>query len=253
MKKVCAILLFFLLSIPAKTQYEEKISLLFSAGTFKTLGNKYGGIPPDLEPRQMPWYKAGIAAEGGAQFKVSSRLSILTEIGILYSPEWECISEDEHNWMHYEIWDKEGINMLSSGYNKMQLLNLSCGIKPLFYLMPGKKFNPFLYAGVSVNYTKAPYINNYWEFYRSSVLYEPGDTEDWPYMEKNTGLGLNPGIGIEYAPNDRLAFSLSSGYCLILINEKNFPYYSRDLLDGNLNAILIKAGLRLNFIKKKDL
>jgi len=72
-------------------------------------------------------------------------------------------------------------------------------------------------------------------------------------MEKNTGLGLNPGIGIEYAPSDKLAFSLSSGYCLIFINENNFPYYSRDLLDGNLNAILIKAGLRLNFIKKKDL
>ncbi len=254
MKKKGFVLLFLLLSLISAAQFNQKVSLSVSAGIFKTFGEKYGGnFPVSYLPRQMPWYKAGIAGDAGFQFNITRHFSLRSEIGILYSWKWECISSDDYNWMSYELYAADGETLLSAGTNKMQLLNLSLSMTPMLYLMPDKKLNPFLYAGISINLTRAPYENNYWKDYLSNGLFMPGDEEDWSYLEKNTGLGVNPGIGLEYRLNNQIGLSLTTGYYLVFIKQDKYPYDYRELIDGNLGAFQLRAGLRINFIKIKEL
>jgi len=143
--------------------------------------------------------------------------------------------------------------MLSSGLNEMSLLNLSLAVKPKFYLITESKLRPFLFAGLSINYTKAPFKDHYWDDCIRFGLNAPGDESPWPYLQKNIGLGINPGLGFEYAPTDKIAFWLASGINLILMNENNFPYDSRDNIKGNLSSFHVNAGLRFNILKSKDI
>jgi opacity protein-like surface antigen len=248
MKKRGLIVAFFILSLAVSAQFEQKASINFSIGTFKTSGDK----TMDPVPKQMPWYKPGISGEAGVQFNISSKFSLLAEIGIMYSSKWYCVIDD-YNWLMYEVW-QDTVTMLSSGLNEMSLLNFSLSVKPKLYLIPQNKFRPFLYAGLSINYTKAPFKDHYWEDCIDFGLNDPGDDSPWPYLQKNFGFGINPGIGIEYSPNDKVAFWFASGFNIIFINENNFPYDSRENnVDGNLGAFHAEAGLRFSFLKSKDL
>jgi len=247
MKKKGFLLTFLIIPLIAGAQFEQKASINFSMGVFKTLGDK----TIDPLPRQMPWYKPGIAAKGGVQFNINSRFSLLTEIGIMYSSKWYC-NVDDYDWMTYEVW-QDTTTMLSSGLNEMSLLNLSLEFTPKLYLIPESKFSPFLFAGISLNYTKAPFEDNSWKDYVFYGLSEPGDTEYWTYLEKNFGVGFNPGIGIEYSPNDKIALFFTSGFYVVFINSENYPYDSREDIKGNLNAFHAEAGIRFSFLKSKDL
>jgi hypothetical protein len=247
MKRNGLILIFFIIPVVISAQFEQKASINFSIGLFKTLGDK--SIDP--LPRQMPWYKPGIAAEGGVQFNINSRFSLLTEIGVMYSSKWYC-NVDDYNWMTYEVW-QDTITMLSSGLNEMSLLNLSLSVTPKLYLIPQSKFSPFLFAGLSINYTTAPHVDNFWKDYVSFGLNEPGDTECWSYLEKNFGIGFNPGIGFEYSPGDKLAFFLTSGCHFVFIKAENYPEDNREDIKGHLNAFHAEAGMRFSFLKSKDL
>ena len=248
MKQKVFILTFLLLSLAVSAQFEQKASINFSAGFFKTIGDK----TIDPVPKQMPWYKPGIDVKAGVQFNINPKFSLVTELGIIYSPKWYC-NIDDYDWMTYEVW-QDTVTMLSSGLNEMSLLNLSLGVIPKLYLIPDGKFRPFLFAGLSLNYTKAPFRDRYWEDCIDFGLNDPGDESPWPYLRKNFGLGINPGIGIEYSPNDKVAFWLASGFKIIFINENNFPYDSRvNNVDGNLGIFHAEAGLRFSFLKSKDL
>lgn len=247
MKQKLFSVLLLLLALNASAQFEQKASINFSMGVFKTLGDK---TIVD-HPKQMPWYIPGIAAEGGFQYNITGSFSILADIGIMYSPKWSCIT-DGYDWMSYEVWQDTTI-MLSSGMNKLKLLNLSFSVKPKLYLVPGGKLKPFLFAGLSINYTKTPSEDNCWRDYVAYGLNEPGDEPYWPFMQKNFGFGFSPGIGIEYDPGDKMAFYFTSGGHFILINPENYPYDVREEIKGNLNAFHAEAGIRFSLIKSKDL
>jgi hypothetical protein len=247
MKQKIFILPFLIFSLTVSAQFEQKASINFSAGIFRTLGDK----TINHIPRQMPWYKPGVDAKAGVQFNISRKFSLLAELGIMYSAKWYCV-KDDYNWMTYEVW-QDTVTMLSTGLNELSLLNLSIGIKPKLYLIPQGKVNPFLFAGLSINYTKAPYEDNYWNDYIKFGLNDPGDTSPWPYLKKNFGFGIDPGIGIEYSATDKVTFYFASGCNFIFINPDNYPYDSREDIKGNLNAFHAEAGLRFSFLKSKDL
>jgi hypothetical protein len=246
MKQIVVFLILFLLALNASAQFEQKASINFSAGVFKTLGDK----TIESVPKQMPWYKPGIDVKAGVQFNISPKFSIATELGIMYSPKWHCVIDD-YDWMTYEVW-QDTVTMLSSGLNDMSLLNISLGVTPKLYLIAESKVRPFLFAGLSINLTKAPFKDRYWEDRIRFGLNDPGDESPWPYLQKNTGVGISPGIGIEYSPNDKVAFWFASGFNIIFINEDNFPYDSRKEIKGNLTAFQANAGLRFSILKSKD-
>ena len=247
MKKKGLIFIFLIIPLAISAQFEQKASINFSAGVFKTLGDK----TIDPVPKQMPWFKPGIDARAGVQYNISTKFSLLAELGIMYSTKWYCFVDD-YDWMTYEVW-QDTLTMLSSGLNEMSLLNLSLNLTPKLYLIPQGKIRPFLFAGVSLNYTNAPFKDHYWEDCIAFGLNDPGDESPWPYLQKNFGVGFNPGIGIEFSPSDKYAFFLSSGCCFILMNEENYPYDNREDIKGNLNAFHAEAGMRFNFLKSKDL
>jgi hypothetical protein len=255
MKKKVFLFLFLIIPLVTYSQFEEKVSFSFSCGIFKTIGDKYGERAGENPlPRQMTWYKPGIDGDIGFQFRLNEHFSLVAEIGAMYSSKWECIQEDGYNWMSFELYDKIVIDsLLASGLNENSLLNISLTIKPKIYLLPQKKLNPFLFAGISINYTKTPFVNNYWKEYVAHDQYESGDNPDYPAMKNSTGLGINPGIGLEYRLNNQIGLSLTTGYYLVFIKQDKYPYDYRELIDGNLGAFQLRAGLRINFIKIKEL
>ncbi|MCX6329296.1 MAG: outer membrane beta-barrel protein [Bacteroidia bacterium] len=249
MKRKILILGFFLFPLLLNAQFEQKVSINLSAGMFKTFGEKHGiNEYGESRPKQMPSYKAGIVSELGFQYNINRRFSILAELGIMYSNKWELIEDDEYNWM---FWSCDSI-YYSEGFNKLNLFNLSIGITPKLYFLPGKKFNPFIYAGININYTHAKYTDTQWEDYIEKGLYKPGDYFDNPWLRKNVGFGFNPGLGIEYNPIEKISVFLTAGYYHIFMNEKNFAYYYPER-SGNFNAFLIQAGIKYSFIKSKNL
>jgi opacity protein-like surface antigen len=251
MKRKILILGFFLFPLLLNAQFEQKVSVNLSAGMFKTFGDKYGtNSDGEGRPKQMPSYKAGIASELGFQFNINRRFSILAELGIMYSNKWELISKEGYNWMHWDNFDDTVY--VSSGYNKLNLFNLSIGIKPKLYFLPGKKLNPFIYTGININYTHAKYTDNQWEDYVAHGLNDPEDTPYNPWLRKNVGFGFNPGLGIEYNPSEKISIFLTAGYYHIFINKKNFQSYEPASI-SDLNAFLIQAGIRYSFIKSKNL
>jgi opacity protein-like surface antigen len=250
MKRKILILGFFLFPLLSVAQFEQKVSINLSAGMFKTLGGEYGhGEGGELRPKQMPNYKAGISSELGFQYNINRRFSILAEIGIMHSNKWESISDDGSNFM---FWECDSIYH-TEGYNKLNLFNLSIGIKPKLYFLPGKKFNPFIYAGININYTHAKFTDTWWEDYVEKGLNKPEDASYDPWLKKNVGFGFNPGLGLDYNPSEKISVFLTAGYYHIFMNEKNFQHVYEPATVADLNAFLIQAGIRYSFIKSKNL
>ena len=79
----------------------------------------------------------------------------------------------------------------------------------------------------------------------------PDDTEPYnPFLEKNIGLGLNPGFGLEYSPGRQFHFYFSGSYYFMPLQSKNFKYPEAE---ENFHALVFQIGTRYNFIKIKDL
>lgn len=246
MKKNLLLIPFLLLTISAAAQFEQKVSINISLGSFKTFGKAFGVY----DPMQMPNYKPGLMAEAGLQFNLNRRLSIMTNAGLMYSGGWSYIM-GENDYMHFAIYDTITEEILAEGYNKLDFLNFSFGIIPKYYLIPGKKWNPYLFAGVNINYTHANYTDNWWKTSNELDMLPPDDSGPYnPFLENNFGIGFIPGIGIEYSPGDKFGITFTTGYTLILLNEKNIK--SEHMVE-NFNAFFLQAGIRLSFLKSKDL
>jgi hypothetical protein len=242
------IFLLFLLLIPLSSfaQFEQKVSVNFSSGVFKTFGKELG----EYDPMQMPNFKTGLSVNGGIQFNLNRRFSLLADLGYMYSGKWGYYGTDGVNYMHYTINDTTE-NLLEEGYNELKFSNISTGIKPIYYILPGKKLNPYIFAGLTINFTHSVYTNNQWKDAEKVGALPPDDTGPYnPYLEKNIGIGLNPGIGLEYSANDKMGFYLLTGYYFILLKDENFK---SPALEENFNAYVIQAGLRFSFLKSKDL
>jgi hypothetical protein len=247
MKKGLILLFVILFPFHADAQYDQKISLSFAAGTFKTFGKELG----EYGPMQMPNYRMGINANGGLQFKISSRFSISAELGIMVSEKWSYKVGDNNNYLYWSIYDTVTGNLIAEGERYLDIFNYSIGIKPIYYVTQGKKWSTFVYAGVNVNITRANYEDTEWPKLKELNRLSADDNGPYnDYLEQNTGIGFNPGLGVEFFPKDRIGISLTTGYYFIKLNKDNFKSYSQV---ENFNAFVIQAGLKMYFIKSKDL
>jgi opacity protein-like surface antigen len=243
------LLLFLLVFITSRVypQFEQKVSLNFSLGGFKTVGKAIGGY----DPMQMPHYKPGIMAGAGLQYNLNRHFSVNFDISVMYSANWYYNPNGDNNFLHYTIITDTVTNeILAEGENKLNLFNLGIGIVPKYYLFATKKWNPYLFAGINLNFTHATFTNNSWKDFVRLGLNQPGDTPYNPYLEKNTGIGFLPGIGLDFNPSEKFSFFLEGGYSLILLNTKNFK---ETWAVENLNALIFWTGIRFSFLKSKNL
>lgn len=244
--KILFLFFIFFFSV-LEAQFEQKMSINFSIGGFKTFGYDMG--ENEYDPLQMPHYKPGIMIDAGFQYNFSRRFSIMASTGIIYSGGW-AFKIGDTDYLHYTITDSITEETLAEGTNKLNLFNFSVGIYPKFYLFPSKKWNPYIFAGLNFNSTHAKFTNNWYKDADKVDYLAPEDTDYNPFLEKNTGLGCIPGIGIEYSISDKLKLTLASGYSLILLKGENFP---NQLVTENFNAFFLQAGVRLSFLKTKNL
>jgi opacity protein-like surface antigen len=250
MKKLIFLVSVLLITLQAYSQFEQKVSINIASGIFKTFGKKLAAIE-EFIPMQMPNYKMGFSANGGVQFKISKRFSLSAEFGIMISEKWYHQKQDYNsNWLSWNFTDTVNLEDYA-GENYLDIYNYSLGVKPKYYLSPGKKLNPYFFAGVNINWTRANFEDTEWKT-RKELDYFPGGYYDpsQDFLEKSFGIGFNPGLGVEYSPNDKLHFYLESDYYLIFLNKDYFKYAERK---ENFNAFVLQAGLRLSFIKSKDL
>jgi opacity protein-like surface antigen len=198
----------------------------------------------------MPNYKLGFAATGGVQFKLNDRFSLAAEAGIMISTGW--IYDGYYlNDLHWVINDTITGELLAEGDNYLDIFNYSLGIRPKYYFMPDSKICPYFFTGINLNLTRSFFDNTEWAALKH--LGWLGVEDVVPYndnLESSLGIGLYPGLGIEYSPNDRFYFYFESGYYVISLKKKNFKDPARE---ENFNAVLFQVGLRMNFIKSKEL
>jgi len=250
MKKGLLFFLVILIPILTNGQFDQKVSINLSSGIFKTFGKKIS-VDPDPEPMQMPNYRMGFSANVGFQFKIGERFSLSAEAGIMISNKWFYKAPgSDNNYFSWSFTDTTTA-IYYEGEAYMDIYNYSFSIKPKFYLSPGNKLNPYLFAGGNITWTRAWFEDSEWTK-RNELNYFPGGYYDPSHniLEENFGIGFNPGLGVEYSPNDRMHFFLESGYYFIKLKEEQFKSPS---LEENFNALILQVGLRYCFIKSKDL
>jgi opacity protein-like surface antigen len=244
------LILIFLFSIPvlSSAQFEQKISINLSPGFFKTFGKKLG----KFDPYQMPNYKAGYNLGAGLQFNLNRRFSLMADLMYMHSSSWSYKGSGSTDFMYFTIFDTLSVdNLLGDGYNELNLSNYCISLRPKFYFLPGRKWNPYIFAGVSMNYTEAKFTDNYYKVAKR-LNYLPADYSVGydPYLENNVGIGINSGLGLEYCPNENISFFLSAGHYFIVMNKEKFK---SPTLEENFNAFIGQAGVRFSFIKSKKL
>lgn len=261
--KILLALIVFACSISTFGQFEQKISLNFSAGIIKTFGPKtyipdWATTPDDKEPLLMSNFEMGWAVNGGVQFNINSHFSILADIGFMssgywyYDPSDPNDPEDDYNYLYYEIYaDTIDWEVVASGEDELTMFNLNIGLTPKYYFLPGKKFNPYIFAGININYTNVDFIDHEYEAYKDlDRLDEYGDSETALWLDSSFGIGVFPGAGVEYKLNDNIGFFIQTGYYLILLNKNEFDYPEAE---ENFHAFKLQLGIQLSFWKSKDL
>lgn len=248
MKRYFILTLISLYTVSSYSQFEYKMGINLSSGSFKTFGYATGA--DDYTPNQMPHYMPGIMVDGGLQFNINRRLSLVLGSNIMYSWKWSY-KIDGADWMYYEVLDTNTYEVLTSGMNELKFFNFNIGITPKYYLSPGARWNPYIFTGINLNFTKAYYANNQWYDEKQYGYIPPEENDPYnPYLEHNVGIGLIPGFGIEYSTGSKYSFALETGYSLIFMKEGNFENTDNT---ENFNAIFFRIGIRFNFLKSKNL
>lgn len=249
MKKI--LILIFALLVPAilNSQYNQKLSINLSLGTFKTFGEKY---TEDGGAMQFPNYLPGFAGNAGIQLKLGEHFSITGEFGLMFTTRWDYkASPDDESSLHWTVNDPVTGEVLESGENYLDFFNYAFLVKPKLYLLREKKWNPYFFTGVTINITRCWFENNLWYAMKEWGQVPPEETEPWSdILQENTGIGINPGLGLEFTPANMVHIYLETGYYYISLKEENFTDPSRV---ENFNAFVIQAGIRINFLKSKDL
>lgn len=247
MKLKAYFIIVMFIPIHAAAQYEQKMSVTIEAGAFKTFGYRFG----DVEPMQMPNYGVGLSATGGMQFRINERFSLSAEFGIMVAESWSYVDDDGNSYFDWSIRDSITDEEIASGYNYLNLRNFSLGLTPKYYLTQGSKWSPYLSLGVNINLTTAYFEDQGWMELEKRGLLPPDDQGPIDgFLEQNIGIGLNPGLGVEYKLNEQLHFYLYSGYYFIALNGENFKIPTRQ---EHFHALLLQLGTRIYLIKTKDL
>lgn len=266
MKRNLLLVSLLLMPLLAAAQFENKISLNLSGGMFYTVGPKtwlpdWGnpGLDEDWEPLQIANFSPGVHASVGIQYNLNRHISIQVDAGMMSSGKWFYDMYDGHNYTEWAVWHPDDMidTLMAEGNQELTLKNIGIGITPKYYLLPGKIVNPFLFAGVSFNFTTTTYEDNEWqalhdldEMYDMGFL-DPDDSgPDGSYMPENTGIGFNPGLGIEINFHDNIGFHIVAGYYLVLIDKENFYVVEQS---EHLHAVTVQAGLKFSFLKSRDL
>jgi len=256
MKKKCILLFLLLVPLALHSQFEQKISVSLSGGMFYTMGAStyrpdYWSSPEDDAPLMMSNFKPGADVMLGIQYNLNRHISIQLDGAVHYAGQW-YFEEDGISVLYYNIDDPDNDEIsLASGENELMFTNIAIGITPKFYFRPGKRVNPFLFAGINLNLTSTTFKDNEWAALKEHGLLDPpDDPPEQAFDLQNTGPGFFPGIGLDLALGDRLSLFLLSGYRLVLLKEDNF--YTPEQHE-NLNALSVQAGIRVSFIKSKDL
>jgi len=243
----------------ATAQFEQKISVNLSGGVFMTVGPNtwmpdWGSVEEDREPLQIANYKPGLSATLGIQYNLNRHFSLQADVTMISSSKWFYDDYDGHNYTEFTVWDTINDILLAEGEKELTMQNIGIGLTPKYYLLPGKRVNPFLFAGVSINFTSTTLEDNEWQAWHDLDLldqFDPdGDGPDRPYIRKNTGMGLNPGVGIEFSINDNIGFHILTGYNFIILNKNRFYVPEQH---EHLHAIFLQGGLKFSFLKSKDL
>jgi len=242
-------------------QFEQKLSVNLSGGIFNTVGNSgyladWSTGDDDREPALMPNFKAGFSFGGSFQANINRHFSLEAYLGIMMSNGWYFDYSDEdqepYNYLYYEVYaDTIDYQVAFSGENEMTLSNLVFGLAPKYYFMPGKKLSPFVFAGVTYNITHVKFINNEYEAYKELgdlAELEEGDVNSW--FTDHSGLGMSIGIGVEYGVSDNICLFAHAAYYFIPLKEEAFIY---DLKYADFHSINIHLGIRISFLKSKDL
>lgn len=248
MKKVLILVCLFSIPFLVSAQFEQKVSINLSPGFFKTLGKKLS----EYDPYQMPNYKTGYNLGAGLQFNLNRRFSLMADLMYMHSSSWSYKGSDGSEYLHFTVYDLINVeNSLGEGFNELNLSNYCISLRPKYYFLPGHKWNPYVFAGISINYTDAKYTDNYYRLAKSLNALPVDYTEPYdPFLEKNFGMGINSGLGLEYCPNDKLCFFLSAGHYFIVMNKEKFK---SPTLEENFNAFIGQAGIRFSFLKSKKL
>lgn len=228
-------------------QFEQNMSINLSVGSFKTFGYRVD----NSVPMQMPNYGMGLNISGGMQFRISKRLSLIAEAGLMFTQSWSYTEGDSINYMAWTIEEPVSGDLIAEGENYLEFKNYSIGIKPVYYLLNHESWHPFVYAGISFNITQAYFEDSEWiKLDELNMLPQDDEGPYRGFLEENLGIGFNPGIGIEYSPFNRIHFHFVAGYSFISLYRDNFRVPIRE---ENFDAIVFQVGTRLHFIKSKDL
>ena len=256
------IILLASLSGPLYAQFEQRLSVNLSAGYFNTIGwtgyeDEWWSPGDPYEPNLMPNFTAGVSLSGGLQYNFSRHLSVEFRLGYMYSPGWYYDYSDDgsepFNYLYYEIYtDTFTYNIAASGENYMDLANFHVGIAPRYYFAPGRKLNPYLFGGISINYTDTYFDNMEYEAYkdlgREDEYTGADNLTDW--FDYQVGIGFTAGVGAEYALNDYLGLFAQVDWHYIPLSEGAF-YEGNNY--ANFQAINIHLGARISFFRSKEL
>jgi opacity protein-like surface antigen len=243
-------------------QFEQQLSVNLSAAYFNTLGWKdyepdWTSNPEEFPPTLMPNFGSGISAAAGIQYNFSRHLSVEFHVAFMFSNRWyfdfggEGAAED--NYLYWCIYaDTIDWNELECGEHYMDLSNLQLGLAPRYYLLPGRKVNPYVLGGITLNYTDV-----YFEDTESQAREDLGmldgyegyyDLENW--FDYHVGIGLKAGAGIEFALSDKLGLFAQVCYDFIPLSASSFLYEAED---SDFHGMNLHLGMRISFLKSKEL
>jgi hypothetical protein len=214
---------------------------------FDTFGNKIG----EYDPRQMPNYQTGFSARGGVQFRISAHWALAAEAGFMVTRRWYYSYSGESNYLDWIMEDTVTGGLIAKGTNNLDLYNYSFGLRPVCYLFKSSRWNPYLFAGIHCDYTTCHFEDTQWTEHYNRGLLPPDDTGPYnPFLESNLGIGVNPGLGIEYSAGSWIHLFLDAGYYFVALQGNNFKSPE---MEEHLNAVTFHFGGRFFFIKTKDL
>ena len=244
---------------PLAAQFEQRLSLNLAGGIFNTIGAS--GYEPDYssqvdEPTLMPNFEPGFSGAAGLHYNLNRNLSVGVQLGVMISSGWYYDYSDPqsepYNYLYYEIYrDTVSYIVEASGENELFLTAIHLDLSPRYYLVPGNRINPYLFAGFSITYVDVYFQDHEFDYLETNNRldeYSTNPLHSW--FDNSIDFGIQAGAGVEFMVSDNLGIFAQAKYHLTRLNEDAF-YDSIKM--ANLHCLLVHAGIRLSFLKSKEL